>query len=193
MHRTTAAGLLIGATLLIAACGGGTSPTQAPAAQTQGPGSATQAPAATEGPGAATQAPAATVSGGGGGGTASAACDLITPEEAAGILDSGALTTTGGEVAGQTYCDYRTADGQTVLTTYMQANAAQLWSVYESSLQTDPVSGIGDKAMFEASTKLLLVLKGSTFFNVFVSDIDLSPEQALEVEKELAQVMAGRA
>jgi hypothetical protein len=190
LKRTTIAMFSI---LLVAACGGG--------AATAGPGGggATTGPGATAGataPGAATQGPAATQpggGGGGGGGTASSACELLKPEEAAASLGTAALTTTGGELAGQTFCDYRTAAGETVLTTYMQASGAgAMWGIWESSLQTEPVSGIGDKAMFEASTKLLFVLKGDAFFNVFVADISLSPEQALEKEKALATIMVGR-
>jgi hypothetical protein len=38
----------------------------------------------------------------------------------------------------------------------------------------------------------LFVLKGDAFFNVFVADVSLTPEQALEQEKELAQIMVGK-
>jgi hypothetical protein len=194
MTRTAPGALLVGAILVLAACGGG-SPTQAPGGATQQPG-ATQGSGATSGtaPSEAppvTTAPAATQSGGGGG-IAKTACELLTPEEAARELGTGPLTAEGGELAGQTYCDYRES-GATVLTTYMQPNAEQLWGVYETSLQADPVAGIGDKALYEPSTKLLLVLKGSTFFNIFIAEFTLSSEEALEKSKVLAGIMATRA
>lgn len=170
-------------------CGGTTATPQAPG-PTAGGGEAPTNQPATAAP--VTPGPVPT-QGGGGGGTASAACDLLTPEEAATSLGTEPLTTTGGEVAGQTYCDYRTASGEAVLTTYMQAaGAASLWGVYESSLTTEPVEGVGDKAMFEPSTKLLFVLKGDAFFNLFIADLELTPAQALEKGRPLALMMVGR-
>ena len=175
----------------LAACGGGT----ATPTQNAGP---TAANGATSGPGAtqastdapqATVIPAATTSGVG---TATSACELLTVEEAAGSLGTGPLTATPGSLAGQSFCDYRTAAGEAVLTSYMQPGAAQLWGIWESSLQTDPVTGIGDKAMYEPSTKLLFVLKGDTFFNVYVADVTLDAAAALEKEKALAQIMVAK-
>ncbi len=194
--RAGALSLAVAIGLAVAACGGGSgTPTQAPA--TSGAGGPTAAPptqagTATEAP-IATVVPVATSGGGGGGGTANTACDLITGEEAGAVLGLGALTASGGEAMGQTYCNYDTADGTNAIATYMQKDAAQIWQVWEASLQTEPVSGIGDKAMYERSTKLLFVLKGGTFFNVFVATLGLSEDEALEQEKKLAQIMVGRA
>jgi hypothetical protein len=177
--------------MALAACGGG--------AASQAPGGATAGTNPTTGSGAtpagATQAPAGTTApvatSGGGGGTATEACQLISGDEAGTALGTAALMSVGGAVGPQTYCDYRTASGETVFTTYMQPGAGQLWAVFESSLTTDPVSGLGDKAMFEPSTKILFVLKGETFFNVFVGTVGLSAAEALEQEKKLAQIMVG--
>ena len=187
LQRSLAAMALVG--MLAAACGGTPAATQAPGAATQDPAvPATMAPQGTP-----TTAPVETQpGGGGGGGTAETACDLLTAEEAATNLGTGALTATPDELAGQTFCDYRLASAESVLTTYMQTGGAQMWSVFESSLTTDPVSGLGDKAMFEPSTKLLFVLKGDTLFNVFAADITLDAAAALELEKKLAAVMVAK-
>lgn len=189
MHRKRFLALAFVASFVTACGGGGGGATQAPAT-----GGATAAPGDTGSP--ATQAPlptAGSVPTSNGGGTAATACELLTPADAATALGTGELAQTGGELAGQTFCDYRDGTGASVLTTYMQATGAtQLWPIYEGSLVTDPVSGLGDKAMFEPSTKLLLVLKGDAFFNVFVADVSLSPEQALEQATRLAQLMVGR-
>ncbi len=190
MLRAIRSGTLILSVAMVAACGGGSAtptqgvtPTVATGA-TAGP-AATAAPGAAEAP-AATQAPAAT---GAGVGSATSACELLSVEEAAASLGTAPLTATPGSLGGQTFCDYRTSSGEAVLTSYMQLGAGQMWAVFESSLETDPVSGIGDKAMFEPSTKLLFVLKGDTFFNIFVADPSLDAAAALEKEKALAQLM----
>ena len=176
--------------VMLAACGGATA-SQAPTGATSGTDPTTAPGAPTEGatqPAAATVGPVVTP----GGGAAVEACGLITGAEAATALGTAELTSVGGAVGPQTYCDYRTASGEAVFTTYMQPGAEQLWGVFESSLTTDPVSGIGDKAMFEPSTKILFVLKSGTFFNVYVATVGLSEAEALEQAKKLAQVMVGR-
>jgi hypothetical protein len=193
MARRSGLAALVLVPVLLAACGGGGA-TQAPGGTTAAPGGTT--PPTTTAPGDTTAPPTQGAGGpaatAGGIGTTAAACELITPEEVAAALGTGALTSTGGQVGPQTFCDYRTASGDAVMTSYMQPGAGGMWSVFEGSLQTEPVSGLGDKAMFEPSTKLLFVLKGDTFFNVFIATVGLAAADALEQEKRLAAIMVGR-
>jgi len=119
---------------------------------------------------------------------AESACDLLTAEEAASVLNKGAMTATANESV-PAYCTYSLASSQEVLasTYFKPTNGIEFYGQMESSMTTDPVSGVGDKAMFEPSTGILYVLKDDSFFNVNVFGSD--PADALERDQDLAQLM----
>jgi len=119
---------------------------------------------------------------------AEAACDLLTGEEAASVLDKGAMEATGNASA-PAFCTYSvTSTDEILASTYFKpTEGISFYGDLENSLTVDPVSGIGDKAMFEPGTGILYVLKNDSVFNVNVFGVD--PTDALEPDQQLAEIM----
>ena len=120
--------------------------------------------------------------------SAETACDLLSADEAASILDKGRLSAEGNQITPQ-FCTYGIAStGEVILSTYFQprAGAATLAGI-EGSLTTDPVSGLGDKAMFEPGLGILYVLTGDTLLNVNV--FGQEPAATLDMDRQLAEIM----
>ena len=122
--------------------------------------------------------------------SANSACDLLSADEAASVLDKGAMTAAGNEVTPQ-FCTYSIASsGEVIATTFFQKQGGTTsWGMFEASMTTDPVAGLGEKAMFEPSTNILFVLQGDTIFNVNVLTVGISGADALAQGTELAQIM----
>ena len=119
---------------------------------------------------------------------AEAACDLLSAEEAASVLGTGALLAEASEFTPQ-FCTYAlVSTGEVVISTFLQRKGGiATWTGYESSLVTDSVAGLGDKAMFESSTGILFVLKGDSILNVNV--FGQGPSVALDLNGQLAEIM----
>jgi hypothetical protein len=118
---------------------------------------------------------------------ADAACDLLSAAEAEGVLGLGALSVTSSEFTPQ-FCTYALASGEVVLSTFLQPKGGiAAWPGYESGMVAEPVSGLADKALFEESTGILLVLSGDTVMNVNVFGQD--PAATLDIDSKLARIM----
>ena len=67
------------------------------------------------------------------------------------------------------FCTYAIASGDVVVSRFLQRkDGIAAWPGYESSMTTELVAGLGDKAMFEPTSGILLVLSGDTIVNVTV-------------------------
>jgi len=119
---------------------------------------------------------------------AETACDLLSADEAASVIGKGPMEAQGSEFSPQ-FCTYAvTSTGEVVVSTFLQASGgAAAWDSYSAA--SEPVSGLGDRAMFEATTGILFVLKGDAMFNVNV--FLPNPADALDPDRQLAEVMLG--
>ena len=119
---------------------------------------------------------------------AGTACDLLSADEAASVLNKGAMTATAQESV-PTFCSYSVASSQEVLasTYFKPTDGIAFYADLEGSLTTDPVTALGDNAMFEPDTGILYVLKNDSMFNANVYEAD--PQDALEPDQQLAEIM----
>jgi hypothetical protein len=67
-----------------------------------------------------------------------------------------------------------------------------VFAAYETSSSWTSVSGIGDKAGFDSSQVLLVVLKGDAMVSIAVLDDSLSDDQRLDEMKRIGTIAAGR-
>ena len=120
--------------------------------------------------------------------SAETACDLLSADEAASVLAKGPMSAQGNQFTPQ-FCTYAiVSSGEVVLSTFFQPKGgAATFAGIEGSGTTDPVSGLGDKAMFEPGTGILFVLKGDTLLNVNV--FGQEPAATLDLDRQLAEVM----
>jgi hypothetical protein len=118
--------------------------------------------------------------------SAETACDLLSADEASGVM--GQQLKSEGNPAVAQFCTYSVvSSGEVVLTTYLQrVGGSDTWPGLEGSLTTEPVSGLGEKAMFEPSTSILFVLQGDAILNVNV--FGRSPADALALDRQLAEI-----
>ena len=119
---------------------------------------------------------------------ADTACDLLSTDEAAAILAKGPLSATPNQFAPQ-FCPYAiVATGEVVLSTYFQPKGgAATFAGIQGTATTDPVSGLGDKAMFEPGSGILYVLKGDTLLNANL--FGQGPTETLAQDTKLVEVM----
>jgi hypothetical protein len=163
--RIRTLGLHVGATALaltVTACAAAGTP--APAG-TSGPGAT---PGATSGPvgsGAPASAPAGTTAAGTNA-PAGDGCRYATVAEVSTAYGFQATTATATPPADDNYvyCQYASADGRTVILTYVSRSptALMIYDGYKSSGET--VSGVGDEAFW--SNDVLYVKKGSIFAGI---------------------------
>ncbi len=119
---------------------------------------------------------------------AGSACDLLSADEAASILIKGPMAAQANPAAPQ-FCPYAiVATGEIILSTYFQArDGAATFAGIQSTSTTEPVAGLGDKAMFEPGTGILFVLKGETLLNANV--FGQGPTETLALDKKLVEFM----
>ena len=120
--------------------------------------------------------------------TAETACDLLSADDAAEVLDQGAMEAQGSEFSPQ-FCTYAvSSSGEVVLSTYLDPKGGLgVWENFAGSLTTDPVEGLGDLAMYEPSTGILFVLEGDSIINANV--FGRSEGKALELDRQLLEIM----
>lgn len=120
--------------------------------------------------------------------SAETACDLLSADAAAEVLDKGAMEAQGSEFSPQ-FCTYAvTAGGEVVLSIYLDPKGGLgVWESFAGSLTTDAVEGLGDQAMFEPSTGILFVLKGDSIINVNV--FGRGAGETLELDRQLMEIM----
>lgn len=181
------AGLLSGA-LVFAACGGTPAGPGATPAQPQQPGQTPAGPADTPAQPAQPAQPGA-------GHDLQDPCGLATVEEvsqALGVTAVQAEENVGGDT---TYCNYRDADGRSLLaTSFSQADTNQM--VFNSFAGADdavPVPGVGDNAVVSGGA--LYVLAGNSMVGIqpnlnALEDVD--EQQLVQILSQLGQMVAGR-
>ncbi|MEX1168735.1 MAG: hypothetical protein WEE50_01195 [Chloroflexota bacterium] len=187
----------IGAVVLVAACGGGSGQTGAPAAAlSQTPaapaveptdGSTTGGAASAEAPPAPTDAEPPS-----GGGAVGDVCELVTEEELGGIL--GVPIKTFLLAGPPDTCDIQSTDGAPLAATVLSTIQASLtYDVMAADSASTSVSGIGEKALYNPNQAILLVLKNGALLTVAVFDDGSAGEAArLELMKQIATIAAGR-
>ena len=181
--------LLLGATLLVAACGGGTTPTT-------GPGGATNPPGATTGPGGGgtTSAPVATQ--GGGGTTTGKVCELLTAGEIESIMSVTGVT--GQEtpiVSDSGACLYLTGDGGIAVAlsyTGGAAGASSVWEVWKTQADAVAVDGTGGDAVFLPSAETMFLFKNGKLVGIQAGTGNAGADQRKAWETEMAKKIAGR-
>ena len=188
--RHGAASVLIGLAFAVAACSSsGTAPTAQPGGGST-PGAAATTPATQP-----TQAAAATTSGGGGGGGGGSAgnvCDLVTPAEMSTAIKVDGLHSS--FVAGPPdTCGYDDSnDGVAAIVLTPQGGDAA-YSAIAALSDSQSISGLGDKAFYNATGEALLVMKGGKLLTFTVSRIDADlPGPRVDVLKQIATIAVGR-
>jgi hypothetical protein len=174
-------GLFAGVLALAVACGGtpATSPAQTPA----GPGT-TVAPGgqptpAGQQPGAGVQDP----------------CGLATVEEVSAALGVDVMTAepdTGGDT---TYCNYRAADGTSLLATSYSVNAVNstVFRSFAGAEDAVPVPGLADEAVISGG--VLYIRLGEAMVGIQPSRTaiqDVDEQQLVQMLTTLGQSVAGR-
>jgi hypothetical protein len=116
------------------------------------------------------------------------ACDLLSADEAAGVIGKGPMTVQPSSSTPQ-FCSYAvTSSGEVLVSVYLDAKGGRsAWNTFTGSLSTEPVSGLGDQALFEPSTGILFALKGDSLLNVNVFGVP--PDQALAPDRRLMEIM----
>jgi hypothetical protein len=170
--------------LVLAACAAGASP--APGG-TAGPGDTAR-------PGGTTAPPAASV--GTPGGTAAPAGDGCRYATVAEVGTAYGFTATKANPTppaddNYVYCQYESADGRTVILTYVSRTQAALmiYDGYKQS-QDEPVSGVGDEAFW--ADDVLYIKKGGVFAGIQARSGTQGTVDVHEAGVALGKVIAGR-
>jgi hypothetical protein len=184
---------LVVITLLAAAgCQTATAPTATPLpAATDKPAGLTAEPAQpTAPPALPTAAPGAGNPTAPPAGGAAEACTLLTTDDVQAVVGTevtGTIPTPGYP----SICLYLTATNPAGAFSYWPGGGP-LWTVYESSQSLEPVSGVGDSALWEAQTASLIVLKGDSLISITagMGSDELSTRQ--QWAKQLAAIVVSR-
>jgi hypothetical protein len=180
-------------TLMLAACGGGSSGTTSPTTPT-GATAGPTAPASTdetptEGTpteGTPTSGPVETP----GNPSTAGVCDLVTSAELQGILGG---TVTLKVIPGPPdTCDIEVDAQPSAAIVMTTGNGRMVYDVLAAGSDAQPVSGVGDAAFYSADTQLLVVAKGSTMLSIAVTDDALADADRLDVLKQIGTLAAGR-
>lgn len=193
------AGLLAGALVMAAACGGapaqpGQTPAS-PAATPASPGQPAETPAEPGQPAETPGQPAETPGQPGAGNDLQDPCGLVTVDQISQLLGvevSVAEENIGGTT---TYCNYVGPDQQLVLATSYSIGGASrsiygTWAMQDDSIE---LPGIGDGAVWTGDT--LYVLSGESLVGVTPSRAaleDVDDAQLVAMMTTLAQLLAGR-
>jgi hypothetical protein len=116
----------------------------------------------------------------------------VTGDEMAGILGVAVATQV---VAGPPdTCDIQSADGAPLAAiVWMQQGGGLAFDAWASSTGITEIPGIGERAIYEPSSQLILVKKGDQVVTVAVFDDGSgSPEARQELQTKIAQAAAGR-
>ena len=113
---------------------------------------------------------------------AGSACDLLTADALAGIVKQGAMASSGDPNLPQ-YCYFTIpATGVQAVSIRLQAHAgADAWDSTIAGMETEPVSGLGDKAAWSSFDQSLLILKHESIIQVTVLGLGLDADAALPV------------
>jgi hypothetical protein len=178
--------LLLGATLLVVACGGGT--------PTTGPGGATNPPATTgPGGGGATSAPVATQ--GGGGTSIGKVCDLLTASEIERVMSMTGVT--GQEtpiVSDSGGCLYMSGGGDIAVALSYTGGAAGnvVWDTWKAQAEAVQLTGIDGDAVFLPSAETTFLFKNGKLVGIVAGIGSAGADARKGWETELAKFIAGR-
>ena len=117
---------------------------------------------------------------------AGSACDLLTADALAAIVKQGAMASSGDPNLPQ-YCYFTIAStGVQAVSIRLQAHAgADAWDSNIAGMQTDPVSGIGDKAAWSSFDQSLMILQHESIIQVTVLGLGLDADAALAIAKPI--------
>ena len=130
----------------------GGSPTAAPSSASSVPSSAAQSPSSS---------PTVGVAG---------ACDLVTVHEVATALGLSSTVTADPNISGSNgdvnYCRYSSAGAEVLGTSYRKNGGGPVFDAWKSNAGVQPVSGLGDQAIWDPTQKTLFILKGSSLVSI---------------------------
>ena len=118
-------------------------------------------------------------------------CKLLSGEEAGTVLGTGPLTAVNNDTGATNqplFCYYNLADGSPAVATYLDPKGGfDEFDTLVGAFETQPIEGLGDKAVFEAFEGKLYVLKGDTIFTV--NAYTVPPDAALDVDRQLMEII----
>jgi hypothetical protein len=126
-----------------------------------------------------------------GGGTAGTVCDLVTSDELAGIL--GVPVTTRVVAGPPDTCDIQANDAPVAAIVWTPQGGGFAFDAYASGGGVTDIPGIGDRAIYEPTSQLVLVKKGDQSVSVAIfDDGSRSEDERIELQKQIALIAAGR-
>lgn len=141
-------------------------------------GSPTTAPSASPAPSSAAPSPTFDLG-------VARACDLVTAAELATALNLSSTVTPDPNISGSNgdvnYCIYRTAGADVLGTSYRKNGGAAVFESWKSNSGVQPVSGLGDEAIWDPTQATLFILKGSSLVSIEGGSTPLTLEVASAV------------
>ena len=189
MNRSTLPVLMAGlAVLLATACTGapGQPTGGVPTGQPTG-GAPTGQPTGTSATGQPTASPQ------GGGWDVQDPCGLATVEEVSAALGMDAVTAEEQVGDTTTYCNYRTADGTSLMATSFSRGQTFVFDSFANADDAIPVPGIGDGAVFSGGA--LYIKSGDAVVGIQPSTMvteDMTDEDIITTISAIAQAIAAR-
>lgn len=122
------------------------------------------------------------------------ACALIKADEVARVTGLKNVDVAGSSPGDPSLCIFGNTDGvQAALLTYTKANAATDFQALSTGTQN--ISGLGEKAHWQASGETLSVLKNGTMLQINAAaglGRELTPDRRLELSKQMATIAAAK-
>ena len=98
------------------------------------------------------------------------ACDLVTADELATALGLSSTVTPDPNISGSNadvnYCIYRASGAEVLGTSYRKSGGGPVFDAYKSNAGVQPVSGLGDEAIWDPTQKTLFILKGASLYSI---------------------------
>lgn len=187
--------ILLGALLLVAACGGGATPASgttdgAPTDPGNGEASVDPGGGATQTDEAPASEPPATEPPTGGGTTADV-CGLVTVAEMESLFGVSGVTQQLFAGPPDT-CDYRLDSAPFVAMVLTPGVGAAVFDATAADTSSELVSGLGDRALYNSQLLVLLVQKGGSLLTLHTLDESRSEEERFELMKQIGEIAAGR-
>lgn len=177
--------LIVILAIVISACGGSTTPSASAAPST----AVSSAPSTAPSEAAASHEPSPAASTGGG---ELNACSVVSADDYSLVLslDSVAAQLFEADVSS---CIFSNADGEPVgATSLTERGGAAAFAAWASSAGIEHVDGVGDDAVWDASTATLLVLKGDQLVGIVAGTGSDSEETRKAWSTQLGVIAAGR-
>lgn len=182
---------ILGVALVVVACDGSSSPA---ASDGSSPSPAASAAASTAASSPSPSAAGASTQPSTGPGGAAAACDLITANEAAGVLGV-PIASTSGQPGEPSYCQYVGSDGAWHAATSLTHDASPItWDTFADEAGAIVLDVPGAEAVFSPSTETVIVRKGTTMLGITAGvGAGVTPtEERMRMGTELAVIAVSR-